>query len=110
MRDDVLSRRMNLIQYHIFLAKVGSKILGWAAFFPEKYCEDGDPTSTSYCAYIYVRYSHRRLGIGSRLVKKCVKKADDFAVPLKVFPWDKRSDAFFEVAKQENKKLEVECV
>jgi len=95
MRDDLLSRRTNLHKYETFLAKEGGKIIGWATLFPENTIF-GYSNSTSWISYVYVRYSHRRHGVGTRLLKRVLKMAKQMQAKVKVFPWDGRSDKFFE--------------
>lgn len=102
MRDDVLSKRKDLDLYEIFLAKQEVKIIGWAVLFPENLSDCG---SIEYCSYVYVRYANRRCGVGTRLLKRVLKKAKELKVKVKVFPWDGRSDKFFETG---NLNVEIE--
>ena len=96
MRDDVLSKRKDLDQYEVFLAKQEGKIIGWAVLFPENLVGPFYCTSISYCSYVYVRYTNSRCGIGTKLLKRVIKKAKKLKVKVRVFPWDDRSDNFFE--------------
>jgi len=95
MRDDVLSKKDNLDSYHIFMAKQQGLVIGWAVLFPENLVDCFYKNSEDYCCYVYVRYSARRKGVGTRLLKKVTKLAKSKG-NVKVFPWDDRSDKFFE--------------
>lgn len=105
MRDDVLSKRKDLNKYEVFLAKQENKIIGWAVLFPENLVGSFYCASTPYYSYVYVRYASRRCGVGTRLLKRVLKKARELKVRVKVFPWDGRSDKFFETG---NLNIEIE--
>jgi len=87
MRDDILHRKDFLEDINVFIARVDGKIVGWSCIFPNGY---------KHCSiYTYVAYSHRRQGIGKRLLNKAVECAKRRRLDVSVYPWDNRSEKFF---------------
>lgn len=69
----------------VVLAKEGDAIVGWSLIVPSP---PGYRRRTE--AWFYVRKSHRRRGVGTKLMAR-TRKLDD----VMVVPWDDRSKAFF---------------
>ena len=101
MRIDVLQKKPpkfenQLSEYQVFLVKEGTSIVGWSVIFPEKYAIDRPSSSKDYCLYIYIKWSHRRKKLGSKLLRYALRWAARKKYKVNAFPWDKRSDEFYE--------------
>jgi hypothetical protein len=86
MRFDLVDyRKSDPKTTHVIMIKEGPKVLAWALVFPKS------SYKKNRLVYFYTRQSHRRQGLGTRLLKHS-RKLDP--VP-EVCPHDKRSGAFF---------------
>jgi GNAT superfamily N-acetyltransferase len=65
-----------------------SKLLAWALVFPDR-------RSDSPGVYFYVRRDYRRYGLGRKLLQAVCRQVEK----PRVYPWDARSQGFFNAAK-----------
>jgi len=105
----------------VFLVKVNGRIIGWSTCDftgtevrkSKWYGKFDRPLCTSYSccsgsgrkAYIFVnvRKFYRRKGIGTTLVKKSIKYAHFIKKTAIVYPYDDRSEAFYNNLKKQEK-------
>ena len=98
MREDVLRAEDCYDEFQIFMAiNEENKIIGWSVLFPEDLSTDCyDPSSDKHCLYTYVQTLYRRKGVGKLLVAAACDFAKEKDFVAQVFPWDARSEGFFE--------------
>lgn len=96
MREDILQRQKLLHRIQLFLVTdADGTIVAWSSAMP---------VVRNYAyIYTYVMQSHRRQGLGSKLIGRAMLWCARNSYKPKVISWDMRSNRFFSVAAPEIK-------
>lgn len=81
-----------LEKYHIVLAKINNKVVGWCLIIPSWI----QPKQMKYKSFFYIAIKYRRNGIGSLLFAKAEKLTKKLTIkPMRCYAWNKISLNFF---------------